>query len=235
MYVSDVKLIRVLIVDDHALVRAALRMLIESQPGVIVVGEAAGFEDALSATGREQPDVVLLDLDLGGVNGVDLLPQLHTAAPKTHVVVLTGIRDVEMHRRAVRLGAVGLVLKDKAAEVLMQAITKVYAGEIWLDSALVAGVLSEITRPKLRQLTDPEAMKIATLTAREREVIELVGQGLRNMTIADRLCISEATVRHHLTSIFAKLSVNDRLQLAIYAYRHGLACINPHCCPPRSY
>jgi two-component system, NarL family, nitrate/nitrite response regulator NarL len=234
MHVSDAKIIRVLIVDDHALVRAALRMLIESHPGVAVVGEAAGFDDALIATSQQQPDVVLLDLDLGGVNGVDLLPQLHTAAPKMHVVVLTGMRDVEMHRRAVRLGAAGLVLKEKAAEVLIQAITKVHAGEIWLDSMLVAGVLSEMTRPKFRQPTDPEAIKIATLTAREREVIELVGEGLNSQMIADRLCISKATVRHHLTSIFAKLSVNDRLQLAIYAYRHGLACVTLPSCPPRS-
>lgn len=234
MHVPDVKPIRIVIVDDHTLIRAALRMLLESRPGVVVVGEAAGLDDALSTTSREQPDIVLLDLDLGAVNGVDMLPQLHTAAPKTHVVVLTGVRDVESHRRAVRLGAVGLVLKDKAAEVLLQAITKVDAGEVWLDRVLVADVLSEMTRPKLRQPIDPEAVKIATLTAREREVIELVGQGLKNQTIAERLCISEATVRHHLTSVFAKLDVADRLQLAIYAYRHGLACVLPYHSPPRA-
>jgi two-component system, NarL family, nitrate/nitrite response regulator NarL len=228
MHVPAVKPIRILIVDDHALVRSALRMLLESQSSVVVVGEAAGLDDALSTTSREQPDIVLLDLDLGAVNGVDLLPHLHTAAPEAHVIVLTGVRDVEIHRRAVRLGAMGLVLKDKAPEVLLQAIAKVYAGEAWLDRMLVADVLSEMTRPKFEQLANPEAAKIATLTAREREVIDLVGQGLRNQGIAKRLFISEATVRHHLTSIFAKLGINDRLQLAIYAYQHGLACFPHH-------
>jgi len=224
MYVSDAKLTRVLIVDDHALVRAALRMLLESQPGVVVVGEASGIEDALRTTNREQPDIILLDLDLGNAKGIDLLPLLHTAAPNTHVVVLTGVRDAEIHRQAVRLGAVGLVLKEKAAEVLLQAINKVCAGGVWLDTMLIADVLSEMTRSKFKQPTDPEEMKIASLTAREREVIELVGQGLKNQAIADRLCISEATVRHHLTSVFAKLQVDDRLQLAVYAFRHGLVC-----------
>jgi DNA-binding NarL/FixJ family response regulator len=143
--------------------------------------------------------------------------------------VLTGVRDVEMHRRAVRLGAVGLVLKEKAADVLLKAIAKVYAGEVWLDRLLIANVLSEITRPTSQSL-DPEDIKIKALTVREREIIKLIGQGLKNQAIANRLCISEATVRHHLTSIFGKLGVGDRLELAIYAYRHGLARFVPHPC-----
>jgi two-component system, NarL family, nitrate/nitrite response regulator NarL len=228
MQAPDVKPIRILIIDDHALMRSGLRMLLETQPSVVVVGEAAGLDDALNATSREQPDIVLLDLDLGEVNGVDLLPHLHAAAPETHVIVLTGLRDIETHRRAVRLGAVGLVLKDKAPEVLLQAIARVYAGEAWLDRMLVADVLSEMTRPKSAPSADPEAVKIATLTPREREVIDRVGQGLKNQAIAKQLFISEATVRHHLTSIFAKLDINDRLQLAIYAYQHGLACSLPN-------
>lgn len=231
MHAPNVKPRRVLIIDDHALVRAALRMLIESQPGVVVAGEASGLEDALRITDREQPDLILLDLDLGDAKGIDLLPQLHAAAPNTHVVVLTGVRDPQVHRQAVRLGAVGLVLKEKAAEVLLQAIDKVCAGGVWLDTVLIADVLGEMTRPKSKRATDPEEVKIASLTAREREVIELVGQGLKNQTIADRLYISEATVRHHLTSIFSKLDVEDRLQLAVYAFRHGLAEILSHNCP----
>src|SRR5262249_19057178 len=128
----------------------------------------------------------------------------------------------EIHRRAVRLGAMGLVTKDESTEVLLQAIAKVHAGEVWLDRTLLASVLGEITRSGKAQPVDPEALKIATLTAREREIITLVGQGYRNRHVADRLCIAEATVRHHLTSIFAKLQVTDRLELVIYAYRHGL-------------
>ncbi|MGH8068024.1 MAG: response regulator [Candidatus Entotheonellia bacterium] len=224
------KTIRVLIIDDHVVIRAALRMFLDSQPGVMVVGESSGPQDALAAAMREEPDIILLDLDLGEANGLDLLPQLLTVVPGAHVVVLTGVRDVEMHRRAVRLGAVGLVLKERAAEVLLEAIAKVYAGEVWLDSLLVASVLSEMTRPRTSQPIDPEEIKIKALTAREREIIKLIGQGLKNQAIADRLCISEATVRHHLTSIYGKLGVGDRLELAIYAYRHGLACFLPHRC-----
>ena len=224
----EMKTIRVLIIDDHVVIRAALRMFLDSQPGVTVVGEGSGPQDALTIAIQEQPDIILLDLDLGDANGLDLLPQLQMAAPEARVIVLTGLRDVEQHRRAVRLGAVGLVLKEKAAEVLLEAIAKVYAGEVWLDSLLVASVLSEMTRHRTSQPIDPEEIKIKALTAREREIIKLIGQGLKNQAIAERLCISEATVRHHLTSIFGKLAVGDRLELAIYAYRHGLACFLPH-------
>jgi two-component system, NarL family, nitrate/nitrite response regulator NarL len=230
MHSVKVKAIRILLVDGHAVVRTALRMFLESEPGVTVVGEASGPEEALAVAIREQPNIILLEIDLGDANGLDLLPQLHAAAPGTHVVVLTGVRDVEMHRRAVRLGAVGLVHKGESAGRLLEAIAKVYAGEVWLDSLLVASVLSEMTRPHTSQPIDPEEVKIKALTAREREIINMIGQGLKNQAIANRLCLSEATVRHHLTSIFGKLEVGDRLELAIYAYRHGLACFLPQRC-----
>jgi two-component system, NarL family, nitrate/nitrite response regulator NarL len=223
----NINAIRILIVDDHALVRTALGMLLESRPGLKVVGEGACLEEALAVATREQPDIILLELALGAANGLDLLPQLHTAAPGSHIIVLTGVRDPALHRRAVRLGAVGLVLKEDPAAVLLEAIAKVSAGEVWLDSLLVASVLGEMTRARTSKPIDPEEVKIKTLTAREREIIELIGQGWRNQAIADHLYLSEATVRHHLTSIFAKLEVGDRLELAIYAHRHGLACLLP--------
>jgi two-component system, NarL family, nitrate/nitrite response regulator NarL len=228
MHTSNAKTIGVLLIDDHVVVRAGLRMFLENQPGITVVGEAANPDDALALAIREHPDIVLLDLDLGDANGLDLLPQLRTTVPEAHVVVLTGIRDPEIHRRAVHLGAMGLVPKETAPDVLLRAITTVHAGGAWLDSILVASILGEMTRTGTGSSADPEALKIATLTAREREVVDLVGQGLKNQAIADRLCISEATVRHHLTSIFAKLGVIDRLKLTIYAYQHGLACVTPY-------
>jgi DNA-binding NarL/FixJ family response regulator len=117
----------------------------------------------------------------------------------------------------------GLVLKEKAAEVLLQAIEKVRAGEVWLDGAMIASVLREMTHTREAQPVNPKSARLALLTEREREVIALVGQGLRNKQVAERLFISETTVRHHLTAIFAKLEVADRLELVIYAYRHGLA------------
>jgi two-component system, NarL family, nitrate/nitrite response regulator NarL len=217
--------IRVLIIDDHLLVRAGLRILLESQRGVTVVGEASHAAEAVTIITRERPNIILLDLDVAA--DLDMLPALHTITSGIRVIVLAGVRDVESHRRAVRLGAIGLVRKEQASEVLLQALVKVHAGEAWLDRTLVASALAELTRMGVGQPADLEAMKIATLTPRERELITLVGEGLKNRMIATRLCIAEATVRHHLTSIFSKLGVVDRLDLVIYAYRHGLVRFSP--------
>jgi DNA-binding NarL/FixJ family response regulator len=223
MSTSFAQSIRVLIIDDHAVIRAGLRLLLENQPGITVVGEAANRTEALTVATNEQPDIILLDLDLGGESGLDCLRELLTAASGARVLVLTGVRDTDLHRRAVELGAMGLVLKDEAANVLLRAITRVCAGEVWFERAMIARVLSQLTHPQQAQPLTPEEERIAALTKREREVITLVGEGLRNKQIAERLYISEATVRHHLTAIFAKLDVADRFELVIYAYRYGLA------------
>jgi two-component system nitrate/nitrite response regulator NarL len=215
--------IRVLIVDDHGIMRAGLRMLLESHPGITVVGEASTCADALALATGTQPDVIVLDLDLGGENAVQSIPTLLRTAPDTRILVLTGVRDPEVHRHAIRQGALGLVVKEKAVETLLEAIMKVRAGEVWLEPTMIARVLGDLTRPQPSPQASAEASKIARLTEREREVITLVGEGLRNKHIAARLYISEATVRHHLTAIFAKLSIADRFELAIYAYQHGLA------------
>ena len=210
--------LRVLLVEGHAIVRAGVRMLLESEPGLTVVGEATTIAEAL--TTREQPELILLDLALGGEHAAARIPALLDAAPAARLVVLTGVRDPEAHRQAVRHGALGLVLKEQAVDTLLQALAGVHRGEVWLDPAMAAQVLSELPHPPP---PSPEVAKIARLTAREREVITLIGAGLRNQQIAACLGISEATVRHHLTAIYAKLGVADRLALALYAYQHGLA------------
>jgi DNA-binding NarL/FixJ family response regulator len=211
-------------IDDHALVRAGLRMLLESQGGIVVVGEAGQGAEALEIVSCQQPDIILLDLDLCGETATDYIPALLNAAENARLIILTGVRNSELQQHAVRLGAVGLVLKERAATTLLRAIERVYAGEVWLERTMMASVLQRMTRAAQR--VDPEADKIASLTAREREVITLIGEGLRNRQVADRLFISETTVRHHLTSIYDKLGVADRLELVIYAYRHGLATLN---------
>src|SRR5262245_19128884 len=132
MTTTSVQSIHVLLIEDHAVVRAGLRLLLESRPGLVVVGEAANHADALALTAREQPDIILLDLALGGESGLDLLPRLLAAAGGVRVLILTGVGDVEEHRQAIRRGAMGLVLKEQAPEVLLKAIEKVHAGEIWL-------------------------------------------------------------------------------------------------------
>src|ERR671918_1392617 len=168
------QMIRILIIDDQAIVSTSLRFLLESSPWLKVVGETPTSFDALIVARDEHPDIILLDIALGDADGLDLLPDLLSAAPQARVVVLTCIRDPEIHRRAVRLGAMGLVTKDDSTEVLLQAIAKVHAGEVWLDHTLLASVLGEITRSGKAQPVDPEALKIAPLTAREREVSALV-------------------------------------------------------------
>ena len=223
------KSIRVLLVDDHRVVRAALSLLIQNSEGMTMVGEAGNRSEAIAIAAREQPDVILLDLDLGVESGLDLIQDLLKAAGQARIIILTGTRDPEAHHRALRLGAMGVVDKEEAPEVLLSAIERVHAGEAWLDPVLTARLLGEISEASRPKKPDPEAAKIATLTEREREVVTFVGEGLKNRQIAQRLFISEWTVRHHITSIFSKLEVSDRVELMMFAYRHGLAK------PPSSY
>jgi two-component system, NarL family, nitrate/nitrite response regulator NarL len=215
--------IRVLIIDDHVVVRAGLRMLIESRRGMQVVAEAGEREEALEAAARTSPDIILLDLDLKGESSLEFLPQLREAAPQARVLILTGITDPQVHNRSIMLGAMGVILKDKAAETLLKAIDRVNAGEVWFDRALMGSLMSEMSRARETRKSDPELERIASLTDREREVVTLVSFGLKNKQIAERLFISDTTVRHHLTSIFSKLGVSDRLELVIYSYRHKLS------------
>jgi DNA-binding NarL/FixJ family response regulator len=224
MAIPQTKPIRVLLIDDQAIVRSGLRLLIESRPGLKVAGEAGNRADALKLASREQPDVIVLDLDLGQDNGLALLPELLGVAKDAHVIVLTGIRDVEKRDRTIELGAKGVVLKENGAGELLNAIEKVHrTGEYWFERGAAGRLLGKKTARAGERQVDPEAAKIATLTEREREVVALIGEGLKNKRIADRLFIEPTTVSHHLTSIFNKLGVSDRFELMIYAYRHGLA------------
>lgn len=214
--------IRILLVDDHAIIREGLRLLLGSQPAMLVVDEAGNGAEAVAAAEREQPDIILLDIALAGEDGLELLPRLSSVAPRARALVLTSATDHETHARAMRLGAMGLVSKDKVGAVLIKAVEKVYEGEVWFDRATMGSVLSELSRGGGGD-ADPEAGKIAALTEREREVVSLLCEGLKNRQIGERLFISETTVRHHLTSIFGKLGVADRLDLLLYAFRNGLA------------
>ncbi len=215
--------IRVLIIDDHALVREGMRMIIETRPQFKIVGEAGNRIDALTVAAREQPDVILLDLLLDDENGLDLIAELLVAARQARILIVTGLNSPEEQYQAVRMGAMGVVLKGQSPEVLIRAVESVHAGEVWLEQAMTVRLLSEMLNGGELEKADQELNKIARLTAREREVVSLVGECLRNKQIAGRLFISEVTVRHHLTSIFNKLEVTDRLELAMYAYQHGLA------------
>jgi two-component system, NarL family, nitrate/nitrite response regulator NarL len=223
MFPQQDRPIRILMIDDHAVLRAGLRMIIESRTGMLVVGEAENRRESLAAIANETPDIILLDLDLGDENGLDMLPELLATVPDARIILLTGLRDADVQRRAILLGAMGLVSKQKAPDTVIRAIEKVYAGEVWLDRAMIASILNDRVNTSVTAEQNIETLRIAKLTDREREVIQLIGEGIKNRQIAARLYISEATVRHHLTSVFAKLGVTDRFELLIYAFQHGLA------------
>ncbi|HEY2981353.1 MAG TPA: response regulator transcription factor [Anaerolineales bacterium] len=217
--------IHVMMVDDHIVVRAGLRMLIECNPRMKVVGEAGKGSDALALAARERPDVILLDLVLGEETGADLIPGLLEASEESRILILTALHDEDEHRRAVRMGAMGVLIKEASMEVMIKAIEKVYEGEFWLDRFLTASLLMEMRRPGKPKKEELLENKTERLTPREREVISLVGEGMKNKQIAQRLLISESTVRHHLTSIFEKLGVCDRLELLVFAFQNGLVTV----------
>jgi two-component system, NarL family, nitrate/nitrite response regulator NarL len=222
MSMSAVSPLRILLVDDHAIMRDGLRLLIETTENMCVVGEATNRAQALQIAASERPDLILLDLDLGRESGLDFLQELLGISNQSKVLVLTGVRDSDLHYRAVRLGAMGVVLKEQAGKVLMKAIEKVCAGEVWMERSMTANLLDQIRKAQDSPKVDRETVKIASLTNREREVVALIGLGMGTKQISARLFISEKTVRNHLASIYSKLELSDRLELAIYAARHGL-------------
>jgi two-component system, NarL family, nitrate/nitrite response regulator NarL len=215
--------IRILLVDDHQSLLWGLAKLIESErPRMEVVGTAADMAEALAVAQKEQPDVILLDIDLSGVSSLDSMPALLKAV-KAHVLILTGVRDTKTHDRAMLSGARGIVHKEESAETILKAIMKVARGEIWLDRAATGRVFSKFLNPGNDEAS-PETAKIGTLTPREREIINtIINQGRStNKQIADQLRMSEYTLRNHLTSIYSKLEVDNRLELVMYALEHGL-------------
>jgi two-component system nitrate/nitrite response regulator NarL len=212
-----------MLVDDHQMLLSSLKMLLDSTLDLTVVGTASTAEQALIVAAETQPDVILLDLNLHGRSALEFLPDLRKAASKSRVLILTGGTFDDSRREAIRLGAVGVVLKEAAFEVLHKAICKVHEGEIWLDRSAMGSLLIEMSREDGVKVVDKDVTKIESLTKRERDVIRLIGEGLKNKDIAARLFISETTVHHHLTAIFGKLDVVDRVGLIIYAYQHGLA------------
>jgi DNA-binding NarL/FixJ family response regulator len=204
--------------SDQLLTRAGLRHLLETS-GVALVGEVTTRAEAVMFAAREHPDVVVLDLDSRGET-LACLEDLGVTDEENRVIVLSDRSQASHHPTLVELGAVGIVFKDERPETLIKAIEKVHAGELWLDRVNTAQVVRRMARRRVQQ--NAEAVKIATLTKREHEILALMGEGLKNATIAQRLFISEATVRNHLTSILDKLGVTDRFELVVYAFRHGL-------------
>ena len=199
--------------------REGVKLLLQRDARLEVIGEAGDPAKALELTARERPDIVLLDIDLAGHDGLDMIESLQASSPASDIIVLTGIRDEGLQARALRSGAKGFVQKDQNGDLVLRAIQKVHEGEIWFDRSTIGAAVTRLIEGE----GDEQAQPLGTLTARERDITRLVGEGLKNDAIAQRLFISEKTVRNHLTVIFDKVGVRDRLHLAIYAYRRGLA------------
>jgi DNA-binding NarL/FixJ family response regulator len=216
--------IRVVIADDHPIVRDGLRRLLTLEEDIEVVGEAGDGRQTLDLVEALDPDVVLLDLRMPNMDGLTALQTMQSSHRRTKVVVLTASEDKNEFVQAMKLGCSGIVLKQTAPDLIVKCIRKVFAGEIWLDSHTTAAVMRQFAtvtgESALSGSSKPRER--SPLSTREREIVAFVAQGYKNKEMAEKMFISEQTVKNHLHNIFDKLGVSDRLELALYAIHKGL-------------
>jgi DNA-binding NarL/FixJ family response regulator len=215
-------MIRVLVVDDEWMVRAMLRRILDGYDDLEVVGEAGDGREAVAEARRHRPDVVLMDIRMPRADGLAATAELSRFAEPPKVVVLTTFDLDEYVETALRHGAVGFLLKDATAEQLAQAVRSAAAGDAMLSPQVTRRLLRRFSAPSDPRHEDA-VRRLAVLTDKEREVLAAVGEGLANSDIADRLVLSEATVKSHVSRILAKLQLTNRVQAAILAHRAGLA------------
>jgi DNA-binding NarL/FixJ family response regulator len=216
---DDKQVIRIAIADDHPIFRDGLRKLLALEGDFQVVGEARDGKEVLEILQRDEPDILLLDLKMPGLDGLSTLQRLQAQKAKTKVIVLTASDNEDEYVQAMKFGTSGIVLKQTATELLIKSIRKVHSGEIWLDSRTTAAVMRQFASPGEANAKDRER---SPLSQREREIVVLVAQGFKNKEIAERMFISEQTVKNHLHNIFDKLGVSDRLELALYAIHKNI-------------
>ncbi len=219
------KMIRVLIADDHPIVRDGLKKLLALEDDIEVVGEAGDGREVLERVQELEPDVLLLDLRMPNLDGLSALQALQQANRSTKVIVLTASEDKNEFVQAMKLGCSGIVLKQTAPDLIIKSIRKVNSGEIWLDSHTTAAVMRQFSSPSDLAAAGGQGGKSrerSPLSTREREIVGLVAQGYKNKEMAEKMFISEQTVKNHLHNIFDKLGVSDRLELALYAIHKGL-------------
>jgi DNA-binding NarL/FixJ family response regulator len=222
--------IRIVVADDHPIFRDGLCKLLALEEDFEVVAQAQDGRQVLEVLQQYQPDILLLDLKMPGLDGLGTLQRLQAAKDKTKVIVLTASDDRNEFVQAMKLGTSGIVLKQTATEILIKSIRKVYAGEIWLDSYTTAAVIRQFVaneEPAVQPQTPTTApsgreRERSPLSQREREIVALVAQGFKNKEMAEKMFISEQTVKNHLHNIFDKLGVSDRLELALYAIHNNL-------------
>jgi NarL family two-component system response regulator LiaR len=209
--------ISVLIIDDHQLVREGVRTFLEKQGDITVVGEAASGQDGLRLVAELVPDVVLMDLVMPEMDGIETTRRLKQASPGTQVIVLTSFDDDDHILPAIRAGALSYIMKDVSTAQLADAVRKAAAGEVVMTPHVAARVMQE-----LRQGPRTSTPFASELSEREAEVLRLIADGRSNTDIAERLVISEHTVKRHVSNILSKLHLEDRTQAAVYAWRSGL-------------
>jgi two-component system, NarL family, nitrate/nitrite response regulator NarL len=218
--------IRIVVADDHPIFRDGLCKLLALEEDFEVVAQAQDGRQVLEVLQQHEPDILLLDLKMPGLDGLGTLQRLQAVKNKTRVIVLTASDDKNEFVQAMKLGTSGIVLKQTATELLIKSIRKVHAGEIWLDSHTTAAVIRQFVaadEPAAPvQQTQPRERERSPLSQREREIVALVAQGFKNKEMAEKMFISEQTVKNHLHNIFDKLGVSDRLELALYAIHHRL-------------
>ncbi|WP_106401185.1 response regulator transcription factor [Actinocorallia populi] len=213
--------VRVVLADDQPLVRAALQMVIADAADVEVVGEAADGAEAVRLVGELAPDVVVMDIRMPGMDGIEATRLITAATASTHVVVLTTFDDDEYVYGALQAGASGFLVKDMALDDILAAVRTVAAGDALIAPSVTRRLIKEfVDRPSAAP--SRPAKSLSGVTDREKEVLTLVGSGLSNAEIADRLCISVATAKTYLNRLLTKLDARDRVQLVILAYDAGL-------------
>jgi DNA-binding NarL/FixJ family response regulator len=219
---SQSGVIRIVIADDHPIFRDGLRKLLSLEEDFEVVGEAKDGNEVLDVVRQAEPDVLLLDLRMPSLDGLAVLQSLKAMTSQCKVIILTASEDKNEFVQAMKLGCSGIVLKQTATELLYKSIRKVFQGEIWLDSHTTAAVMRQFASPARITPSDRKARgERSPLSQREREIVALVAQGFKNKEIAEKIFISEQTVKNHLHNIFDKLGVSDRLELALYAIHKG--------------
>ena len=215
--------IRVMIADDHPIIREGLRKLITLEEDIDVVGDACDGREVLERLDELHPDVLLLDLRMPNLDGLGALQTMQHTNSKVKVIILTASEDKNEFVQAMKLGCSGIVLKQTSSDLIVKSIRKVYSGEIWLDSHTTAAVMRQFAAPgEIGSPVSAKGRERSPLSTREREIVTLVAQGYKNKEMAEKMFISEQTVKNHLHNIFDKLGVSDRLELALYAIHKGL-------------
>ena len=216
--------IRIVVADDHPIFRDGLCKLLALEEDFEVVAQASDGRQVLDVLQQHDPDILLLDLKMPGLDGLATLQRLQAARNKTRVIVLTASDDKNEFVQAMKLGCSGIVLKQTAPDLIVKSIRKVNSGEIWLDSNTTAAVMRQFSTGLEGSggQNGAKGRERSPLSAREREIVALVAQGYKNKEMAEKMFISEQTVKNHLHNIFDKLGVSDRLELALYAIHKGL-------------